>query len=32
MTGAAQDDCKERADADLERAKRDAEARRDGTG
>lgn len=32
LTGNAQDDCKERADADLENAKQQAERRRDGTG
>jgi hypothetical protein len=32
LSGDAQDDCKERADADLEHAKRDAEMRRDGAG
>ena len=32
MSGDAQDDCKTRADADLEKAKRDAEMRRDGAG
>jgi hypothetical protein len=32
LTGPAQEDCKERADNDLDNAKRAAETRRDGSG